>query len=188
MKIATLLPYKEDYSPSLSGAVSIHVSNLYKYSKFKKDITIWGNTESRKYLSKNYKNISINKSILSSNNKKYLSKFIDLQKNNEPDIIEIHNRPSYVKDITDKLKSKIILYFHNSPLDISGSKSVNERIGLLKKCDYIFFNSKWTKNQFFEEISEDFFTNKFGICYQSTKKINVNINSKKKYHYVYWKA
>ncbi len=179
MHIATLLPYKEDYSPNLSGAVSIHVSNNYKYSKFKKNITIWGNTKSNKYLSKNYKNISINKSILSSNNKKYLSKFIELQKNNEPDIIEIHNRPNYVKEITDKLKSKIILYFHNSPLDISGSKSVKEREELLNKCEYIFFNSNWTKNQFFKEINEELYIAKFGICFQSTKKINVNIREKK---------
>ena len=179
MKIATLLPYKENYSPSFSGAVSIHVSNLYKYSKFKKNITIWGNTKSKKYLSTNYKNISINKSILSSNNKKYLSKFIDLQKGIEPDIIEIHNRPKYVTEIKDKLKSKIILYFHNSPLDISGSKSINERKELLNKCEYIFFNSNWTKKQFFKDISEDLFISKFGICFQSTKRINVNIKAKK---------
>ncbi len=47
MKISILLPYKEDYSPNYSGAVSIHVSNLYKYSRFKKFITIWGNTKIR---------------------------------------------------------------------------------------------------------------------------------------------
>ena len=35
MKIAILLPYKEDYTPKYSGAVSIHVSNLIKYSKYK---------------------------------------------------------------------------------------------------------------------------------------------------------
>ena len=75
MKIAILLPYKENYSPNFSGAVSIHVSNLYKYSKFKKNITIWGNTKNKNYLSNNYKNISISKQFLSSNNKKYLSKF-----------------------------------------------------------------------------------------------------------------
>ena len=83
MKIATLLPYKEDYSPNFAGAVSIHVANHFNYSKYKKNITIWGNTKSKKYLSKNYKNISINKRFFTSNNKKYLSKFIDLQKNNE---------------------------------------------------------------------------------------------------------
>ncbi len=179
MKIAILLPYKEDFSPNFSGAVSIHVSNLYKYSKFKKNITIWGNTKRKKYLTKNYKNISINKRFLSSNNKKYLSKFIDLQKNNFPEVIEIHNRPNYVDEISDKLKSKIILYFHNNPLDISGSKSASERLQLLKKCDYIFFNSNWTKNQFFDQIKEENYISKFGICFQSTKKIKVNLKSKK---------
>ncbi len=179
MKIATLLPYKEDYSPNFAGAVSIHVANHFNYSKYKKNITIWGNTKSKKYLSKNYKNISINKRFFTSNNKKYLSKFIDLQKNNEANIIEIHNRPNYVDEIANNLNSKIILYFHNSPLDISGSKSVNERIKLLKKCEYIFFNSNWTKNQFFKDIDESIFIHKFGVCFQSTKKMKVNLSKKK---------
>ena len=179
MKLAILLPYKEDYSPNFSGAVSIHVSNLYKYSKFKKYITIWGNTKSKKYLSNNYKNISISKKFLSSNNKKYLSKFINLQKKNKPDIIEIHNRPNYVHEIAEKLKSKIILYFHNNPLDISGSKSTKERIELINNCEFIFFNSNWTKKQFFMNIDENKYISKFGVCYQSTKKTNVNLNTKK---------
>ena len=60
MKIAILLPYKEDYTPKYSGAVSIHVSNLIKYSKFKNTTTVFGNTK-KKYLSKNFFNIKINK-------------------------------------------------------------------------------------------------------------------------------
>ena len=44
MKIAILLPYKEDYTPKYSGAVSIHVSNLIKYSKYKNTTTVFGNT------------------------------------------------------------------------------------------------------------------------------------------------
>ena len=71
MKIAILLPYKEDYSPKYSGAVSIHVSSLLKYSKFKKTTIVYGNTNKKKYLSKNFKNIKISSNILSSNNKKY---------------------------------------------------------------------------------------------------------------------
>ena len=56
MKIAILLPYKEDYTPKFAGAVSIHISNLYKYSKYKKHIMVFGNTKNKKYLSKNFKN------------------------------------------------------------------------------------------------------------------------------------
>ena len=36
--------YKEDYTPKYSGAVSIHVSNLIKFSKFKKSTYVYGNT------------------------------------------------------------------------------------------------------------------------------------------------
>ena len=80
MKIAILLPYKEDYTSKYSGAVSIHVSNLYKYSKYKNNIEIFGNTNFKSYLTKNFKNITIKENILSSSNKKYLNKFIEDQK------------------------------------------------------------------------------------------------------------
>ena len=180
MRIAILLPFKEDYSPKYAGAVSIHVSNTLKYSKFKKTTIVFGNTNKKKYLTNNFKNIKVSPNILSSNNKKYLQKFINLNINNSPHIVEIHNRPSYVNTIKDKLESKIILYFHNNPITISGSKTVNDRLSLLKKCEYIFFNSNWTKNQFFQEINENDYISKYGICFQSTKKTTVNIKNKQK--------
>ena len=111
MKIAILLPYKEDYTPKYSGAVSIHVSSLIKYSKYKNTTTVYGNTKKKNYLSKNFFNIKINSNIFSSNNKKYLEKFIYINKKDIPNIIEIHNRPSYVKSIAENLQSKLILYF-----------------------------------------------------------------------------
>jgi len=180
MKIVTLLPYKEDYTPRYSGAVSIHVSNLIKFSKFKKSIYVYGNTSNRKFLSGNYRNVEIKKSLLKSNNKAYLEKFIKLNINNPPDIIEIHNRPSYIALLKRKLNSKIIIYFHNNPLLLSGSKTITERLFLLENCDYIFFNSNWTKNKFFDDISENQYISKFGICYQSTKKSSVNLKKKEK--------
>ena len=178
MNIAILLPYKEDYTPKYSGAVSIHVANLLKYSKYRKTTTVFGNTKKKNYLSNNFFNIKINPNIFSSNNKKYLEKFIEINKGKNTNIIEIHNRPSYVNPIKVSLNSKIILYFHNNPLTLLGSKSKSDRLKLLDKCDYIFFNSKWTKKQFFIDINEDFYLNKHGICYQSTKKVDVNINKK----------
>ena len=170
MKIAILLPYKEDYTPKYSGAVSIHVSNLLNYSKFKLSTTIYGNSKSSKYLTKNFHNIRFNSTILSSNNRIYLNKFIYIIKTKNFDLIEIHNRPSYFKTLKENLKSKIIIYFHNDPLTLLGSKTKSERLELLEKCDFIFFNSKWTKNQFFKDLREQYYLGKFKICFQSTKK------------------
>ena len=180
MKIAILLPYKEDYTKKYAGAVSIHVANLLKHSIYKKSTLVFGNTNRKQYLSNNFINIKINSNILSSNNKKYLSKFIDLNKNDTPDIIEIHNRPSYVNTIKKNLNTKIILYFHNNPLNIAGSKNTNDRLLLLKNCEHIFFNSKWTKDQFFKNLNQNDNLNKFSICYQSKNKEKVNLKKKKK--------
>ena len=180
MKISILLPYKENYSPKYAGAVSIHVSSLFKYSKFKSTTYIYGNTESKKYLTNNFINIKFKKNILSSNNKKYIKKFIDINKTKNVDLIEIHNRPAYFKDIKQNLNSKIVIYFHNNPLTLSGSKNKEERLYLINNSDYIFFNSNWTKNKFFTNIDENNYLSKFGICFQSTKKMKVNLLKKQK--------
>ena len=45
MKISILLPYKENFSPIYAGAVSLFVKDTTKLSDYKKDITIFGNTD-----------------------------------------------------------------------------------------------------------------------------------------------
>ncbi|MDA8772696.1 hypothetical protein N9M72_01880 [Candidatus Pelagibacter bacterium] len=48
MKIAILLPYKENFSPEYPGAVSLFVNETSKNSKFKKKIIVFGNTNFKK--------------------------------------------------------------------------------------------------------------------------------------------
>ena len=59
IKIATILPYKENYSTEKASAASLWVSEFFKHSKFKKQNYIFGNTSSNNYLTKNYINIEI---------------------------------------------------------------------------------------------------------------------------------
>ena len=48
MKIAILLPYKENFSPEYPGAVSLFVYETTKISKYKKNITVYGSTSLKK--------------------------------------------------------------------------------------------------------------------------------------------
>ena len=48
MKISILLPYKENFSPSYPGAVSLFVKDTAALSKYKKDIVVYGNTNLKK--------------------------------------------------------------------------------------------------------------------------------------------
>ena len=134
MKISILLPYKENFSPEYPGAVSLFVYETTKISKFKKNITVFGNTEFKRKFPIKYINIEIKKNILTSQTRNYVNKFINLEKKNKSSIIEIHNRPTYVKILSTIFKKKIIsLYFHNDPLSMDGSKNIDDRKLLLKK-------------------------------------------------------
>ena len=180
MKIAILLPYKENYSPDYAGAVSLFIHSNNLISKFKKDTIIYGSTKLKKKLSKNYINISLEKKIFFSKTSQYVKKFLEHQKLAKPDIIEIHNRPIYIRYLTE-MKSNIVLYFHNDPLSMMGSKSIKERLDLLNVCSKIIFNSEWSKKQFLHNL-KDFYrkSNKLEVIHQSINKVKVNINQKKK--------
>ena len=54
-KIATILPYKENYTFSRAQAAAIWVCDFFKYSRFNKDNYIFGNTKTKDYLSINFK-------------------------------------------------------------------------------------------------------------------------------------
>jgi len=181
MKISILLPYKENYSVNYAGAVSLFINDTTKLSKFKKNIRIFGSTDFKSILSNNYTNIELNKSnLFQSQSRFYVNKFIELQKTINADIVEIHNRPNYLKYIK-KLNSKIVLYFHNDPLEMAGSEKVKERLSLLEICEKIIFNSTWSKNRFIEGL-DNFYSGsqKLEVINQSTNKPNIDFKKKKK--------
>ena len=171
LKIATILPYKENYTFSKAQAAAIWVCDFYKYSNYKKENFIFGNTDKNDYLTKNYINVplKLKKSRLKSTTNEYCDNFVSLIKNKEFEIIEIHNRPLVFFYLKKKLDKKFILYFHNDPISMKGSKNISERISLLNKVDKIIFVSKWTQNRFFKDIDKKL-VHKTEVVYPSIHK------------------
>ena len=182
MKISILLPYKENFSPEYPGAVSLFVYETTKISKFKKKITIFGNTNYKKLFNLKYVNINIKKEFFNSQTKNYVNDFIKLERKHNSSIIEVHNRPSYIHIINSQINNKILtLYFHNDPLSMDGSKTIEQRKKLLKTCYKIIFNSAWSKKRFLEGLENKFVnSNKLLIFYQSAHKGNLSLLQKKK--------
>ena len=182
MKISILLPYKENFSPDYPGAVSLFVYETSRISKFKKNIVVFGNTNYKKIFNLKYININTKKEFFNSQTKNYVNDFIKLEKENNSSIIEVHNRPSYIHIINEKINNKILtLYFHNDPLSMDGSKTINQRKKLLKICYKIIFNSAWSKKRFLEGLENKFVnSNKLLIFYQSAQKGNLSLLKNKK--------
>ena len=136
LKIATILPYKENYTFNKAQAAAIWVCDFYKFSKFKNQNYIFGNTKGKDYLTKNYININISnlKSKFSSSTNEYCKNFIKKTQNINFDIIEIHNRPLVFNFLKNEINSKYIMYFHNDPISMNGSKTINERLKLMDEA------------------------------------------------------
>ncbi len=181
MKISILLPYKENFSPTYAGAVSIFINDTMKISKFKKEIVVYGNTVQKKKFNKNYVNLDYNKSFIKSSSKSYILEFLKKEKETNSDIIEFHNRPSYLKYLINLKYAKKVLYFHNDPLEMNGSKLVSDRIFLLDNLDKIIFNSDWSKSRFIKNLPDTYaFSNKLNIIKQSIDTKTINLKKKRK--------
>ena len=154
-KIAVLIPFKDQFTNSNAGSASIWIKDFNKRSSYKKSIKIYGNTENINDVidKKNYKNINFNNYSFKSKNITYVDHFIKLIKKENFDLIEIHNRPSYIHYLLKKnIKTKLILIFHNNPLALGGSKSVSERKELLNRCEKLIFVSNWVMEKFFHGL------------------------------------
>ena len=170
-QIAILLPYKEQYTRDHAGAASIWVKDYIKKSKFKDITLIYGNLDKKyKPFTKNFKSLDLGRVI-----KKNISYTENLYKEYQKykfKIIEIHNRPeSLVHLLKKKIKTKFIFIFHNNPLDLRGSSSINERIFIAENTDQIYFVSKWVKNKFFEGLPYKY-RNNCDILYPAIQPLN----------------
>ncbi len=180
MKISILLPYKENFSIEKSGAVSLFVNDITKNKHKKNSIVVYGKTDEKKFLDKSYINLKFENNLLRSNSSIYIDKFLKYEKKISSDILEIHNRPAYIKKIKKNISSKIILYFHNDPLSMNGSKSIKDRQNLILNVDHFIFNSKWSLGRFKIGLSNaDINKNKFSVIYQTVNKPRINFKKKK---------
>jgi len=179
LKIATILPYKENYSVDKASAASLWVAEFFKNSRFKKNNIIFGNTKSKNFLTPNYKNILLKNlsSKFKSSTNEYSKKLIKEINIKKFDLIEIHNRPQIFFKLINKVQARFIFYFHNDPLSMKGSKTVIERLKLLNNVERIIFVSEWTRKRFLNGI-DDKLQIKTEVVYPSVRK--QNITNKKK--------
>ena len=183
MKISILLPYKENFSPEYAGAVSLFVKDTVKKSTFKKNTTVFGNTDYKKGFKIKYHNLNLKKKFLNSTSKLYVQSFLNDEIKYKSDLIEVHNRPLYIEYIQKKINTNLILYYHNDPLSMTGSISIDERLFLLDKCRYIIVISEWIKKRFLYGLNLDkSLLTKIIVIPHSTNKIRDTkiVNKKKK--------
>ena len=161
MKINILLPYKEKFDEKKASSVSITVKNNLNHSVFFENVKIYGQVVDNPIFKDNF--VGIKYSCLSFKSKntlvadKMINHIVNLSENKQ--IIEIHNRPYLINRITKKIDHPTSIFFHNDPQTMKGSKLVEEREEILRKCVRVYCVSRYIKNQFLKGIT----TNKYKV-------------------------
>ena len=158
MKINILLPYKEKFDKNKASSVSITVRNNLLYSNYLNQIKIFGQNVETPLFKDNFFGLRYSFLSFKSRNKFLAHEMLkiiykDLDKKQ---LIEIHNRPYLIKEITRGNKFPVSLFFHNDPQTMKGSKSIKERENILEKCAAIFCVSEFIKKKFLEGINKNF--------------------------------
>ena len=147
---AIILPNKEKFTKNESGAASIFAKDSLK-PKDHKSYIIYGNSKNNE---KKYKKIFVNANQKNKflSNYLYIKKFISKFKKKNITLFEIHNRPEYVKNLKKNFPSaKFIVFYHNDPRKLRGSKVLSQRKFLDDNCTNVFL-SKYIKNFFYKDF------------------------------------
>lgn len=174
-EIAELLPNKEDFSLNKAAAASIWVKDFNQGYIVNKQL-IFGISSSSS-LAKNF--INLKKDNFINNSYFYIKNFISkLPKSIK--VIVIHNRPHFFFILKKKCPDiKFILVFHNDPNTLRGSRSIKEKINILKNCDKIIFVSFYVKKRFYYNLN-NILPIKGEVIYPSTNYYNHNFKKKLK--------
>ena len=143
--------------------------NFIENQYIKITIFIW-KRKLKNYLTKNYINIplkNLNLRFRSTSNE-YIEKLSKKIIKEKFDLVEVHNRPLVLLKLMDIINTKFIMYYHNDPLSMSGSKLISQRKEILNRVDKIVFISNWVKKRFFENLDEQ--DDKTEIIYHSVYK------------------
>ena len=183
VSIDIILPYKELFTLNGASAVSISVKNSIIYSKNKKNITVYGQYVEKPFNDLNFVGIKTKKFLHFGNNLSIIKQYLKQISNKDSNrVIEIHNRPYLFNYLSDKKDNQcLILYFHNDPLSMKGSKTKNERLRILRKAAGIIFVSKFLKDKFLNGINGSY-DNAYVI--PNSVDINQNILLDKKLKYI----
>ena len=158
MKINILIPFKEKFDKNNASSVSITVKNNLKYSIFKKYIRVFGTEVENPISEEHFFGIKPSRVFFKSRNMHLAKEMLKIIKRERSlnQIIEIHNRPYVFNFFAKKLKDcSLTLFLHNDPLKMKGSKTINERLSIIKNASAIYCVSQFIKNKFEEGINQD---------------------------------
>ncbi len=153
-RVAVLLPYRERFAQSGAGAVSTVVDGFARYSAFRGDVKILGAPVDHSLQEGAFLPVPALSFWHGFRSRRYLTAATRLIRDSF-DFVEVHNRPKYMTFLRKRLPDKaLVLYLHNDPRTMEGSKTVRDRRKIASNADAVICVSDYIRRCFLEGVKE----------------------------------
>ena len=180
-RIDILLPSKESFGPKNAGAISGVVLDLIEESRTPDCFRVLGSEVGTPFLGAMFKGLQPRHGWLHGSNIGLAAAYLhDLRLSGSPDLVEVHSRchvASYLKKKRPDLK--VVLYLHNDPRDMKGSRSTAERRRLLREMAAVICVSDYIRDCFLDGIDSNEETEKVATARNGARRPNGMPTAKK---------
>ena len=180
-RIDILLPSKESFGPKNAGAISGVVLDLIEESRTSDCFRVVGSEVGTPFPGAIFKGLQPRHGWLHGSNIGLAAAYLhDLRLSGSPDLVEVHSRchvASYLKKKRPDLK--VVLYLHNDPRDMKGSRSTAERRRLLREMAAVICVSDYIRDCFLDGIDSNEATEKVATARNGARRPNGMPTAKK---------
>lgn len=151
-----LLPPRESFTPAASGAVGLVVQDLYRASRNRGRILIYGGVQVAALPDVAYRAIRPSWRRLAGLTQDYARQAAGLIPDSPHTYIEVHNRVEVFRHIRKRHQhSRITLYLHNDPQTMGGLATPESRRQILAMADAVICVSDYVRKRFLTGVGED---------------------------------
>ncbi|MEJ2688099.1 MAG: glycosyltransferase family 4 protein [Gammaproteobacteria bacterium] len=165
--IAVLLPRREVFAAAGAGAVSICVRNICSASAYRDRTVVLGEPVQTPFEDLTYRPVPPARWLPGSRTSRYLAGAVRLLRRLNPAVVEVHNRPQYIKPLRRRLPGvALLLYQHNDPRDTKGMASPAARRRLLDRVQAVVCVSEYIRSCMLDGLQD----------YAGRDKVHVSLN------------
>ncbi len=150
-RIAVVLPSRETFTLTKSGAVALCARDFARFSRFADRIDVLGPGPCE-YDDVAYRRLTGWRRWWRRDRDAYAEAVAEAAAAHA--LIEVQNRPHMMAKLRRRLpKAKLALHLHNDPQEMQGSRTAAERAGLLEICDAVYCVSAFIRERFLAGVA-----------------------------------
>ena len=151
-RIAVILPSRETFTLTKSGAVALCARDFARYSRFAGRIEVLG-AGPCEYDDLSYQRLTGWQRWWRRDRDTYAEAVAEAAAGHA--LIEVQNRPHMMAKLRRRLPAtKLALHLHNDPQEMQGSRAPAERARLLETCDAVYCVSEFIRGRFLAGVAD----------------------------------